>query len=224
MADLRSIVIIEDHPLFREGIKTILDRDARYRVVGEAGTGREGRRMVAEFGPDLVLLDLSLPDIRGLNLLDDLLKAAPDTAVLIISMHSKLDHIVKSFQCGAMGYIVKESAADTLLAAIETVLQGDYYMDTSVSKKVVRKLANIPDRTSIAARSGYEVLTPREQEVLGLLAEGMTSAQVAERLYISQKTADNHRANIMRKLGLHNTVELVRYAAKIGIIDVDTWK
>jgi DNA-binding NarL/FixJ family response regulator len=97
-------------------------------------------------------------------------------------------------------------------------------MDTSVSQKVVRKLAHIPDRKSVSDRAGYEGLTPREQEVLTLLAEGRTSGQVAEKLYISQKTADNHRANIMRKLGLHNTVELVRYAAKIGLIDVNHWK
>jgi len=224
MTEHRNIIIIEDHPLFREGIKTILNRNDRCQVVGEAGTGREGLQMVGEFKPDLVLLDLSLPDIRGLNLIQDVLKLCPETAVLIISMHSKLDHIVKSFQCGAMGYIVKESAADTLLAAIETVLQGDYYMDTSVSKKVVRKLAKIPEKKPISERSGYEVLTPREQEILALLAEGMAGGQIAEKLYISQKTADNHRANIMRKLGLRNTVELVRYAARIGLIDVDHWK
>jgi DNA-binding NarL/FixJ family response regulator len=224
MAEHKKVIIIEDHPLFREGIKTILNRNARYRVVAETGTGRDGLRLVREFKPDLVLLDLSLPDVRGLSLIDEILNISRQTGILIISMHSKIDHIVKSFQCGAMGYIVKESAADTLLAALETVLRGDYYMDSSVSRKVVRKLANIPDRKPISNPSGYEVLTPREQEVLALLAEGLTSGQVSEKLYISQKTADNHRANIMRKLGLHNTVELVRYAAKIGLIDVDHWR
>jgi DNA-binding NarL/FixJ family response regulator len=224
MAEPKKIIIIEDHPLFREGIKTILNRSPRYQVVAEAGTGRDGLRMVREFRPDLVLLDLSLPDMRGLNLIDDLIETSRKTGILIISMHSQIDHILKSFQCGAMGYIVKESAADTLLVAIETVLKGNYYMDSSVSRKVVRKLAKIPDRTPTLDRSGYEVLTPREQEVLSLLAEGRTSAQVAERLCIRQKTIDNHRTNIMRKLGLQNTVELVRYAAKIGLIDVDRWK
>jgi DNA-binding NarL/FixJ family response regulator len=224
MAEPKKIIIIEDHPLFREGIKTILNRNPRYQVVAEAGTGRDGHRMVREFRPDLVLLDLSLPDMRGLNLIDELIETSRKTGILIISMHSQIDHILKSFQCGAMGYIVKESAADTLLVAIETVLKGNYYMDSSVSRKVVRKLAKIPDRTQTLDQSGYEVLTPREQEVLGLLAEGKTSAQVAERLCISQKTTDNHRTSIMRKLGLQNTVELVRYAAKIGLIDVDRWK
>jgi DNA-binding NarL/FixJ family response regulator len=224
MDERRKIVIIEDHPLFREGIKTILNRKACYVVAAEAGTGREGLRMVIEIKPDLVLLDLSLPDIRGLNLIDELLAHSQKTAILIISMHSQIDHIVKSFRCGAMGYIVKESAANTLLTAIETVLKGDYYIDTSVSHKVVKKLVQTPNPKSISASSGYEVLTPREQEVLKLLAEGMTSGQVSEKLYISPKTADNHRANIMRKLSLTNTFELVRYAARIGLIDVDRWK
>jgi DNA-binding NarL/FixJ family response regulator len=224
MTEQKKIIIIEDHPLFREGIKTILNRNPHYQIVAEAGTGRDGLRMVRELRPELVLLDLSLPDIRGLSLIDDIKEISRKTGILIISMHSQIDHIIKSFQCGAMGYIVKESAADTLLVAIETVLKGDYYMDSSVSRKVVRKLAKIPDRSPATERSGYAVLTPREQEVLSLLAEGQTSAQVAEKLCISQKTTDNHRTNIMRKLGLQNTVELVRYAAKIGLIDVDRWK
>lgn len=224
MNERRKIVIIEDHPLFREGIKTILDRTQRYEVVAEAGTGQEGLRMVRELMPDLVLLDLSLPDMGGLELINEILTDFCKINILIISMHSKIDHIIKSFQCGAMGYIVKESAADTLLAAIDTVLQGGYYLDASVSEKVVKKLVHVPTRESISDRSGFEVLTPREQEVLALLGEGMTSGQVSERLYISQKTADNHRANILRKLGLNNMIELMRYAAKIGLIDVDRWK
>jgi DNA-binding NarL/FixJ family response regulator len=224
MDERKKILLIEDHPLFREGIKTILCRNSRYEVVGEAGTGREGLRMVCELKPDLVLLDLSLPDRRGLSLINDIIGSSPQTGILIISMHSKLDHIVKSFQSGAMGYIVKESAADTLLAAIETVLRGDYYMDTSVSQQVVRKIAHIAPKRSIPEPCGYEVLTPREQEVLALLAEGLNCSRISEKLYISQKTAENHRANIMRKLSLHNSVELVRYAAKIGLIDVDLWK
>jgi DNA-binding NarL/FixJ family response regulator len=224
MDERKKIILIEDHPLFREGIKTILSRNSRYEVIGEAGTGREGIRMASELQPDLVLLDLSLPDRRGLSLINDIIGSSPQTRILIVSMHSKIDHIVKSFQSGAMGYIVKESAADTLLAALETVLQGDYYMDTSVSQKVVRKIAHIAPKKSIPEPCGYEVLTPREQEVLALLAEGLNSIMVSEKLCISQKTVENHRTNIMRKLGLHNSIELVRYAAKIGLIDVDLWK
>ena len=220
----KRLIIIDDHPLFREGIKTILSRNPKYEVVGETGTGRGGLQMVKDLKPDIVLLDLSLPDIRGLELISDILKYSVSTGILIVSMHSKIDYIVKSFQYGAMGYIVKESAADTLLIAIEHIINGEYYMDTSVSQKVVKKLATLPAKKSISIKPGYDSLTPREQEVMAMLAEGMKTVQIAEKLFISPKTAENHRSNIMRKLGLHNTIELVRYAAKIGLIDIDLWK
>jgi DNA-binding NarL/FixJ family response regulator len=220
----KRIVIIDDHPLFREGIKTILSRKPRYEVVGETSNGNDGLRMVKERQPDLVLLDLSLPDMRGIDLIGDIIRFSKDTAILIVSMHSKIDYIVQSFQHGAMGYIVKESAANTLLKAIEHVERGDYFMDASVSQKVVRKLAELPTAQPVAVESGYGALTPREQEVMALLAKGMSAVQVAEKLFISPKTAENHRYNIMRKLGLHSTFELVRYAAKIGVIDIGFWK
>jgi len=218
------VIIIDDHPLFREGLKTILNRKPNYEVAGEAGSGREGLQLVKNLKPDLVLLDLSLPDIRGLDLIGDILKAAVKARILIVSMHSKIDYIVKAFQHGAMGYIVKESAAETLLNGIEHVLKGDFYMDTSVSQQVVKKLAGLPAKGVLSTNPGYEALTPREQEVMALLAQGMTASQVADQLFISPKTVENHRANIMRKLGLHSGIELVRYAAKIGLIDIDLWK
>lgn len=219
----KRILIIDDHPLFREGIKTILNRKSTYEVVGEAGTGREGLSMANRLKPDLVLLDLSLPDMRGLDLIHKIIDSSMDSGILIVSMHSKIDYIVKSFQYGAMGYIVKDSAAETLLNALVHIEAGDYYMDSSVSQKVVKKLATLPTKKKISTKTSYEALTPREQEVMAMLADGMNAAQIAEKLFISPKTAENHRANIMRKLNLHSTVELVRYAAKIGLIDIDLW-
>ncbi len=218
------VIIIDDHPLFREGLKTILSRNAKYEVTGEAGSGRAGLHLVKNLQPDLVLLDLSLPDTRGFDLIRDILKASVKTCILVVSMHSKIDYIVKAFQHGAMGYIVKESAAETLLNGVEHILKGNYYMDTSVSQQVVKKLAGLPAKEVLSTSPGYEALTPREQEVMALLAEGMAVRKIAEQLFISPKTAENHRSNIMRKLGLHSTIELVRYAAKIGLIDVDLWK
>lgn len=193
-------------------------------MIGESGTGSQGLRLVKDHKPDFVLLDVSLPDIGGLELIRDILKYSRHTGILIVSMHSKIDYIVKSFQYGAMGYIVKESAADTLLTALAHILNGDYYMDTSVSKKVVKKLAALPAKQSISVTPGYEILTSREQEVMAMLAEGMPVVQAADKLFISPKTVENHRSNIMRKLGLRNTIDLVRYAAKIGLIDIDLWK
>jgi len=220
----KRIIIIDDHPLFREGLKSIIGRSTRYEVVGEAGNGRDGLQLAGKLKPDIALVDISLPDQSGLELIRDILTSTPRTRILIVSVHSNIDYIVKAFQSGAFGYIVKVSAADKLLEGIEHVLKGDYYMDTAVSHQVVKKLTGLAAAEKIVTGSGYDALTPREQEVMVRLAEGQSPQQVADKLFISPKTAENHRANIMRKLGLHSTLELVRYAAKIGIIDIDSWK
>jgi DNA-binding NarL/FixJ family response regulator len=224
MAPKKRIIIIDDHPLFREGLKSIVGQDARYEVVGEAGTGTQGLQKIRELKPDVALVDVSLPDQSGIDLIREIVKCSPQTLVLIVSMHSKIDYIVKAFQTGAMGYIVKESAAEMLLKGMDQILSGNYFMDTSVSHQVVKKLAGMPSGETVAADTGYDALTPREQEVLVLLAEGLSIKQTADRLFISPKTVENHRASIMRKIGLQSTVELIRYAAKLGLIDIDLWK
>ena len=224
MSQKKHILIIDDHPLFREGLKTIIRQNPRYEIVGEAGTGRQGLQMARELKPHLVLLDMALPDIRGLVLIGDILKFSSKIRILVVSMHSKIDYIVKSFQSGAMGYLIKDSAADKLLEGIEYVLKGHYFMDTSVSHKVINKLIGLPEKQIAVTGSSYDLLTAREQEVMVLLAEGLSISQVADKLFISSKTAENHRSSIMRKLELHNIVELTRYAAKLGLIDIDLWK
>ncbi len=224
MAEQKNIIIIDDHPLFREGLKTIISRDDRFNVVGEAGSGHEGFDMVKRLKPDLVVIDISLPDQSGIQLTRDLRELLSGIKILIVSMHSKIDYIAEAFQAGATGYVVKESASERLLQGLKSVAKGDYYLDSSVSHAVVENLMKSPLKAAKITDADYATLTPREQEVMRLLAEGLSSKAVAEKLFISPKTVENHRANIMNKLGLHSTIELVRYAAKLGLIDVDLWK
>jgi len=220
----KHILIIDDHPLFREGIKTIIQGDSRYEVIGEAGNASQGLKLVEKLKPDLAVVDISLPDTSGFDLIRDILKYSPDIPILVLSMHSKVDYIVKAFQAGANGYLTKESAAGMLINGIEHTLKGDYFMDTSVSQQVVKKLAQLPDKKPVVIIKGYDSLTPREQEIMILVASGMSSQKIADKLFISPKTVENHRSKIMRKLDVSSVIDLARYAAKLGLIDLDLWK
>lgn len=224
MSEKASILIIDDHPLFREGLKAIIGRDTRFQVIGEAGTAHEGLRMAKKLRPELVLVDISLPDENGIQLTRDIRSLLPDTRILIVSMHAKIDYIAEAFQAGATGYVVKESAAERLVKGLEYVLRGDYFLDSSVSQQVVKKLMASPTKDEKISDAGYGTLSPREQEVMRCLAEGLSRTAIAEKLFISPKTVENHRTNIMNKLGLHSAMDLIRYSAKLGLIDVDLWK
>jgi DNA-binding NarL/FixJ family response regulator len=220
----KTILIIDDHPLFREGLKAIIGRTNSFSVGAEAGTAREGMKKVKTLKPDIVIVDLSLPDESGIQLIRDIKNFSADIRVLIVSMHSKIDYIAESFKAGATGYLVKESAAEGLIKGLESVAKGDYFLDSSLSRAVVETMINSPIKDARIKDDDYGSLTPREQEIMRMLAEGLSPKEIAEKLFISPKTVENHRASIMGKLGLHSTMELVRYAARLGLIDVELWK
>ncbi|MFH2043807.1 MAG: response regulator transcription factor [Pseudomonadota bacterium] len=224
MASKKTVLIVDDHPLFRQGIKALLDKQSEYEVVDEAGTGKEAIQKAKKLKPELVVMDISLPDQNGMDVTREILSFLPETRVLILSMHSKIDYITEAFQAGATGYLVKESAAGGLIKGLDTISKGEYFLDSSLSQEVANRLMETPTKKTKVKDLAYGALTPREQEILRLLAEGMTPKTIAEKLFISPKTVENHRASIMSKLDLHSTIELVRYAAKLGLIDVDLWK
>lgn len=224
MTAKKTVMIVDDHPVFREGIKALIGKNPRYEVVGEAGDARTALEVAHKIQPDIMIVDLSLPDRSGIELIRELQSRLPKVRSLVLSMHSKADYIASAFQSGARGYVVKESAAENLIAALDAMARDDYYMDSAVSAQVVEKLMQKQPGSPKITDSNYDSLTAREQEIMALLAEGQSVREIAERLHISQKTVENHRSNIYSKLEIHNSIELVRYAVRLGIVDVELWR
>lgn len=220
----KTVLIIDDHPMFREGLKAIIAHDDRFHVVGEAGTGREGIRRAGECKPDLLIIDISLPDKNGIQVTRDILALLPASKVLIVSMHSKIDYVSKALKSGASGYLIKESASETLLTGLDSVSMGRYFLDPSLSQEITENLIGFSAKEPGMSDIAYRDLTNREQEVMRLVVEGFTTREIADKLCVSAKTIENHRTNLMNKLGIHRTVELIRYAARLGLIDLDRWK
>ena len=224
MADKKKILLVDDHPLFRAGLKSLLVDNPSFQIIGEAGDGEEAIRLTKTLKPDLLLLDISLPDKSGIEITREIKDLFPEILIMIVSMHSKIDFITESFRAGALGYVIKESAAERLVQGLETVARGEYFLDSSLSHKVVEKILGLPTKEALITDEKYASLTPREEQVLRLLAEGHSAKEVGGKLFISPKTVENHRANIMDKLDLHSTLELIRYAVRLGLIDPDLWK
>ena len=219
---MARLLVVDDEPRYRELLGAGLSFDGHDTAT--AGNGREALKLARSLKPELILLDMALPDRNGIELTREIRNSLPNIRIMIVSMHSKIDYIVQAFQAGATGYVVKESAFERLLQGIECVLKDECFMDSSVSHKVLEKLMRLPDKKTKITDAKYDSLTLREQEVMVLLAEGFSVKQIAEKLFISPKTADNHRHSIMRKLDIHSPFELVRYAVKLGMIDLDLWK
>ncbi|SMD08385.1 two component transcriptional regulator, LuxR family [Desulfocicer vacuolatum DSM 3385] len=220
----KQIIIIDDHPMFREGIKSVIQSDDKYEVVGEAGSAAQGLKLIKKFKVDLAVVDISLPDLSGFELIQSIHRYSTDIRTIVVSMHSKVDYVVKAFQAGALGYLTKDAAVERLIKGIEHTLRGEYFLDSSVSEQVIKKLLQRPDNKKAPVSQGYDALTTREQEIMVLVTNGMSSKEIADRLYISPKTVENHRSKIMRKLNVNNVIDLVKHAAKIGLVDLDLWK
>lgn len=210
-----SIVLADDHHVVRQGLRALLEAEPMFFVKGEAGDGLTALQMVENLRPDVLVLDLMMPGLNGLEVTRQATKLSPMTKIIILSMHAGEAYVLEALRNGAFGYVLKDSGADELVEAINTVIGGRRFLSSPLSERAIdlyiTKSQDLPE-------DPYDSLTTREREVLQLAAEGNTNAQIAERLSISPRTAETHRANMMRKLDLHNSTELIRFALQRGII------
>lgn len=211
-----KILIAEDHAIVREGIRMILDAEPDFDVVGEAKDGKQAVELARSLSPDVVVMDISMPQMTGIEATQQIRRLCPRTHVLILTMHEEESYVFQLLQMGASGYVLKRAAATDLVEAVRASSRGEAFLYPSVARSVV---ADYLDRVRTGeGRDRYDGLTDREREILVLLAEGLTNAQIADRLYISVKTIQTHRAHIMEKLDLHDRSLLVRYAVRKGLI------
>ncbi|MFH1035245.1 MAG: response regulator transcription factor [Pseudomonadota bacterium] len=215
------VIIADDHAIFREGIRSVFSRDPRFLVVGEAGNGREAVEQTAALKPDLVILDIAMPEFSGIEAARRIMSQWPFTRIIMVSIHSRKPFILEALKVGARGYLLKESAADKLLVAAEAVMRGDSYLDSPVANHIINEF--VKESSGLAPAPPDSALTERERQVLLLVVEGLSSREIAEKLFISIKTVEHHRANLMAKLQVHDLIDLVKFAITAGLIDVDSW-
>ena len=210
------ILLADDHQLLRQGLRSLLDAQEDFTVVGEAGDGREAVKLAIELASDVVMIDVSMPDLNGIEATRQITAALPKTRVLVVSMHTGRQTVVETLRAGASGYLAKVSSFDEVERALRTVIAGNRYLSPGVAGSVVDELVSPGERSA-----AYASLTPREREVLQLLAEGQSSKEVGAALFISARTVDVHRKNLMDKLGLRSAAQLTLYAVRAGLISLD---
>jgi DNA-binding NarL/FixJ family response regulator len=210
----RSILLADDHALVRAGIRALLESLPGVEIVGETGNGLEAVELVRRSPPDVILLDVTLPGLNGLEAAARIVRSGVATRVLMISMHASPDYAARAFAAGALGYLNKDAAFDELSAAIEHVCAGRRYLCRAIDDEVVRQL----ERRVGSSATGIDVLTSRQRQILQMIAEGQGTRQIAERLSLSVKTIETHRAQLMQRLDIHDVPGLVRFAIRHGLL------
>jgi DNA-binding NarL/FixJ family response regulator len=216
MSSKYRIVIAEDHTILREGLRALLSSNPDFEVVGEAQDGREAIRCVEKLKPNLILTDLSMPRMNGMDAIREIRRRAPETKILVLTVHRTEEYIVATLKAGADGYLLKESTHGELLAAVRHVLSGKHYISPGISDKVLD--GYLEGRKTLKTRTSWETLTAREREILKLIAEGYRNKEIAKDLFISVKTIEKHRANLMNKLNVHNIPALTALAIEKGLV------
>jgi two-component system response regulator NreC len=213
-----TLILADDHKVVRQGLRKVLEADPHFRVIGEAGNGLEVTRLVARLRPDVLVLDLMMPGLNGLEVARQVAKRSPRTHVVILSMHRDESYVLEALKNGAAAYVLKDSSAEELIKAVEEAAAGRHYLSPPLSNSAIEAYVQ---RGSAVAMDAYDSLSSREREVLQLAAEGHTNTDIGKRLFISPRTVEIHRANMMEKLALRNQTDLIRYALKRGILPND---
>jgi two-component system, NarL family, response regulator NreC len=216
MKNKTAILLCDDHTLFREGIKAILRDEPSIEIVGEAENGRQAVERALQLNPDVVLMDISMPDLSGFEATVRIMQANPRIRILILTMYEEEEVITRCLTAGASGYVLKDAPRADLIHAIDVVKHGGQYLSSRALKKVVSQYV----RGAKTTATDYERLSGREREVLKLLADGLTLKEIATRLVLSVKTVDNHKTNMMRKLNLHDRIEVIKYAIQRKVIRI----
>ena len=210
------IVIAEDHTILREGLRSLLSSHPEFEIVGEAKDGREAIGCVEKFKPDLILTDLSMPRMNGMEAIKEIKRQSPETKVLVLTVHKAEEYILATLQAGADGYLLKDSTHAELLMAVKHVLGGKRYISPGISDKVLE--GYLEGKKTLRTHTTWETLTQREREILKLIAEGYKNKEIADDLCISVKTVEKHRANLMEKLDLHSIQALTAFAIGKGLV------
>ncbi|HEV8352758.1 MAG TPA: response regulator transcription factor [bacterium] len=212
-----KILIADDHSIVREGVRMILSSERDFEVVGEASSGEQAVELMAALKPDVVVMDISMPGIGGIEATEKIKQRHPDVNVLALTMHEDESYVFRLLRAGASGYVLKRAAATDLVTAVRAASRGEAFLYPSVAKNVIADYLRRVEAGEEKER--YDGLTGREREILTLIAQGSSNQEIATQLYISIKTVQTHRAHILEKLGLHDRTELVRYAIRKGLIE-----
>ena len=213
-----TIVLADDHKVVRQGLRAVLEANSSFRVIGEAGEGLETTRLAERLRPDVLVLDLMMPGLSGLEVTRQVKKRSPKTHVVVLSMHRDESYVLEALKNGAAAYVLKDSSVEELVKAVIEAVAGRRYLSPPLSQSAIDAYVQ---RASTSTRDRYDSLSSREREVLQLAAEGHTNAEIGKRLFISPRTVEIHRANMMQKLALRNQTDLIRYALKQGILSND---
>ncbi|WP_048601425.1 response regulator [Rubeoparvulum massiliense] len=226
-----KIVLVDDHLLFREGLKRILQMEDNMEIIGEAGTGREAVKLVEELNPDVVLMDINMPDLNGVDATEQILEVCPDMKIIILSIHDDESYVQRTLRTGARGYLLKEMDSDTLIQAVQAVARGEAFIHPRVTGRLIEEYRRLCDKEEITQiydsvptmkdPEKYALLTPREREVLQLMAEGKSNRMIGEQAYISEKTVKNHVSSILQKLDVLDRTHAVVKAIKNGWVRLD---